>query len=85
MGSYRVIAKEIKEQILNRIKNDGVIAAQAAKDAGVSPKTVYAWLAKGIEKDGNVLDINKLKRENQLLLQLIGKLILEKEQIRGKK
>jgi len=85
MGSYRVISKEIKEQVLTRIRTDGVIAAQAAKDAGISPKTVYAWLAKGIEKDGNVLEMNKLKRENQFLLLLVGKLTMEKEQERGKK
>jgi len=29
------IAPEIKEQIINRIKNDGVTVAQAAKDHGI--------------------------------------------------
>lgn len=83
MGTFRVISKEVKEQVLRRIKEDGVQASQAARDAGVSPKTVYTWLSKGVEQDGNVLEINKLRRENQFLLTLVGKLTVENE--RGKK
>ncbi len=33
--AYR-IAPEIKEQIINRIKNDGISVAEAAKEHGVS-------------------------------------------------
>jgi transposase len=83
---FTPIKKEIKDQILSRIKNDGVSANQAANDAGVSPKTVYGWLAK--ESQGgnpNILQINRLKRENEGLYQIIGKLTSEIEkQKRGK-
>lgn len=85
MGSFNVIAKDVREQIITRIKNDGVTAAQAARDAGVSPKTVYNWLARGIAKEPGIMENNKLRRENQFLMQLIGKLTMEKEQLRGKK
>lgn len=34
------ISKEIKDQILGRIKNDGVSIADAARDHGVSEKTI---------------------------------------------
>lgn len=40
MGTFRVIPKEVKEQILNRIKNEGITAAQAAREAGISDNTV---------------------------------------------
>ena len=40
------IAPELKEQIINRIKNDGVTVVQAAKDHGVSEGTIYGWIAK---------------------------------------
>jgi len=40
MKKFR-IAPEVKAQIINRIKNDGVSVAQAAKDAGVSDASVY--------------------------------------------
>ena len=34
------IAPEIKEQIINRIKNEGVSVSQAAGEHGVSEKTI---------------------------------------------
>ena len=41
MGTCRVIPQEVKEQILNRIKNEGITVAQAAREAGISDNTVY--------------------------------------------
>lgn len=75
---FKAIPKEIREQILSRIKNDGVTANQAANDAGVSPKTVYGWLAKE-SKIGqcNLLELSRLRRENQALCEIVGQLSLE--------
>ncbi len=83
---YPRIKQEIKDQILARIKNDGVNANRAANDAGVSPKTVYGWLAREVRNGNpNILVINRLKRENEGLYQIIGKLTSEIEkQKRGK-
>ena len=36
------IAKEIKEQIINRIKNEGVSVSEAATEHGLSPNTIYS-------------------------------------------
>ncbi len=80
MSGYRVIPKELKEQILNRIKNEGVSVAQASKDHGVSTKTIYTWLTKSSTQNISMLEYAKLKRENKLLLELVGKLTLEKNQ-----
>jgi len=72
---FKPIAKEIRDQILSRIKNDGIPVTKAAKDAGVNSKTVYGWLAKETEKTNcNITTFNRLKRENQGLYQIIGKL-----------
>ncbi len=76
------IAKEIKEQILFRIKNEGVSGAQAARDAGVSSKTVYGWLAKESLNNISILELNRLKRENEGLCKIIGKLSLELDKIK---
>jgi len=77
---FTPIKKEIKDQILSRVKNDGITANQAANDAGVSPKTVYGWLAKESQRGNpNILQINRLKRENEGLYQIIGKLTSEIE------
>ena len=70
---YR-ISKEVKEQILARIKNDGITVAGAAKEHGISTQTIYGWLGSGVKGQPTVLEMSKLKRENKALLELVGKL-----------
>lgn len=71
------VAREVKEQILNRIKNDGVSIAQAATDHGVSEKTIYGWLRKKVEGYPVMSDVLKLKRENTALKELVGEITLK--------
>jgi transposase len=71
------VAPEVRQEFLNRIKNQGLSVAQAAKDAGVSETTVYGWLGKGAESVPSILELAKLKRENKELLELVGELTLK--------
>lgn len=71
------VAKEIKEQILKRIKDDGIPVPQVAQEHGLRPKLIYSWIAKGVTANPSLLEISKLKRENQALKELIGELTLE--------
>ena len=75
MKKYR-IAPEIKEQILNRVKNEGVSVAQAAKDHGVSNRTIYQWLG-GNAAAPSYAELGKLRRENKALLELVGEMTLK--------
>ena len=78
------IAPDVKEQIINRIKNDGITVVQAAKDHGVAENTIYGWIAKKV--DGvSYSDIIKLKRENAQLLQLVGEITLKLSETQKKK
>lgn len=74
MGTGKFIPKEIKEQILRRIKEEGITVIQAAADAGISSKTIYNWMRSKTLSDGSVLEISRLKRENKELLEIIGRL-----------
>ena len=74
MGAFKFIPKEIKEQILKRIKEEGITVAQAAVDAGVSTKAIYNWMRGKTVFDGSILEISRLKRENKELLEIIGRL-----------
>jgi transposase-like protein len=71
------IAPEIKEQIINRIKNDGVSVAVAAQEHGVSTVTIYSWLGTTARNSVSIIEHNKLKKENTLLKALIGELTLK--------
>lgn len=74
MGTIHFIPKEIKEQILKRIKEEGITVSQAAADAGISTKTIYNWMRNNSVKDTSILEISRLKRENRELAEIIGRL-----------
>lgn len=70
------IAPEIKEQVLKRIKEEGVSVAQAAKEHGVSDVTIYGWIGKGLKEAPTLGELVRLKRQNEELLALVGELTL---------
>lgn len=76
MGTGTPIPKEIKEQVLARIKN-GTPATVAAKEHGVSPKTVYGWLSGLTKSQPGFMEMSRLKRENEALYALVGKLTVK--------
>lgn len=71
------IASEIKQEILRRIKEEGVLVLQAAKEHGISDATIYSWLGKGIRGAPTLAELVKLKRENRELLELVGELTVK--------
>lgn len=77
MGTVKFIPKEIKEQILKRIKEEGITVRQAAQEHGISTKTIYNWMRSKTLSDGSILEISRLKRENRELSEIIGKLTLD--------
>lgn len=77
MSQRKVIAKEIKEEILAKVKAGGKVV-DLARQYAVSDKSIYTWLHK--ETGDTVVSLvqyNKLKRENEDLKKLIGELSLK--------
>ena len=77
MKKHHSISPEVKEQILQRIKNQGVPVSQAAKEHGLHESTIYAWLSKGLKSMPTMGELVRLKRENQALKELIGEITME--------
>lgn len=73
---HPVVSQEIKEQILKRIRDEGVPVVQAADEHGIKPRLIYNWISRGVTASPSILEISKLKRENQALKELIGELTL---------
>ena len=82
---HPIVSQEIKEQILKRIKEDGISVSQAAQEHGLKPKVIYNWISRGVTAPPSILEISKLKRENQALKELIGELTLEMSSVKKKK
>ena len=73
---YRISA-EIKEEILKKIKHDGLSVMDAAKQYGISDKTIYNWLGTKARGTVSILEHNKVKKENEQLKQIIGDLTIK--------
>lgn len=71
------VSKEVKEQILKRIKDDGAPVAQVAEEHGLKPQLIYRWISKGLTAPPSILEVSRLKRENQALKELIGEITME--------
>jgi hypothetical protein len=77
MTQRKIIAKEIKNEILAKVKG-GEKVLELARQYAVSDKSIYTWLHK--ETGDTVVSIvkyNRLKRENDELKKLIGELSLK--------
>ena len=77
MKKHYRIAPELKEQILKRVKEEGVSVSQAAKDHGIHETTIYGWLGAGTQGAPSWIEFAKLKRENKTLLELVGVITLK--------
>jgi len=75
--SKAVIRPEMRQQILDRVKQAEKPIPDIAQEHGISPNVIYGWLSREATALPSTLELTKLKRENQALLELIGKITLE--------
>lgn len=77
---FHTISKDVREQVLARVREGKEKVAVIAEQHGISPKTIYGWLSSGVD-GGNRdwLENNRLRKENLQLKQMIGELMLEKK------
>lgn len=74
------IAPEVKTDILRRVKEEGVPVMTAAKDHGVSEKTIYGWLGKGAQGSPSWSEFNRIQKQNKELFEVIGELTIKLSQ-----
>lgn len=74
--TYR-IAPEVKEQILKRVKEDEVPVVTAAKDHGLSPRTIYGWLGQGAAGSPSWAEFSRLQKQNKELFEVVGELTVK--------
>ena len=77
MNNRKIIPKEIKEEIITKVKS-GERVMLLAKQYGVSDKSIYTWLRQTTgEQVVSLIKYNRLKRENEELKRLLGEVTLE--------
>jgi transposase-like protein len=71
------IKKELKEQILERVTNQGVSVTQVAEEHGITTSAIYKWLERSTESTVPAREHRKVLKENQLLKALVGELTVK--------
>jgi len=76
---FPALTAEQKALITRRVKEDGERVADLAKEYGVTTKTIYRFLGRKANTSNTILELARLKRENEVLLKIIGQLTYEKK------
>jgi lambda repressor-like predicted transcriptional regulator len=66
------ISAEVRQQILGGIKNNVVSVATATKEHGMSDATIYNLLTKGVKGQPTLLEVVRLKKEEESPARAIG-------------
>jgi len=77
------INSEVKNEILDKVKS-GTTVKEVAAQYGISDRTIYAWLKVGVVDTISALEVGKIKKENQILKEIVGALTIELEKLKKK-
>ncbi len=79
MSGFKIIEPAIKAEIIRKIRDEGMRVTDVALDYNVSTKTIYRWLRDGVVDSNTslVLQLNRLKKENEQLYKLLGRATAE--------
>jgi transposase-like protein len=75
----------VKAEIVRKIRDEGMRVMDASEQYGVHPKTIYAWLKDNVINSNTslVLQLNRLKKENEQLYNLLGRATAELKRPKG--
>ena len=57
-----VIPADVKQEILDKIKNNGLTVLKAAEQYRISTKTIYGWLSRNATAPPSIREVAKLKK-----------------------
>jgi transposase-like protein len=66
-----------KSEIIKRVTDKGERVPDLSREYGVVPKTIYNLLRVKANQPQAILELAKLKRENEALISIIGSLVAE--------
>ena len=74
---YPSLNAKQKQEIITRVKENGEKVPDLAKEYGVWSKTIYNLLRNKVNQPNDALELARVKRERDALLQVVGQLFFE--------
>lgn len=74
---YPALTAKQKQEIINRINDNGEKVVDLAKEYGVWSKTIYNLLKSRVNQPNTALELAKVIRERDALLKVVGELFFE--------
>ena len=66
-----------RSEIIRRVTDNGERVSDLAREYDICPKTIYNLLRNKANQHQAVLELAKVKRENEALINIIGSLVAE--------
>jgi len=76
---FKPVKKEIRDEIMGKVQEGKFAVRELADQYGISDKTIYNWIREKATPEINLVEVNRLKRENEELKRIIGIVTLQLE------
>ncbi len=79
MAKGVVTPQNKRDEIIAKIRDQGITVAEAARQYNIGPKAIYSWMRDGVAHSSTslILENNKLKKEIEQLYNLLGRATVE--------
>ena len=79
MAKGIITPQEKRDEIIAKIRDEGMTVAEAARQYGIGPKAIYSWMRDGVAHSSTslILENSKLKKEIEQLYNLLGRATVE--------
>ena len=84
MAKGIITPQEKRDEIVAKIRDEGITVAAAARQYNIGPKAIYSWMRDGVANSSTslVLEVNRLKKENEQLYNLLGRATVELKKVK---
>lgn len=79
MAKGLITDTETKNEIVSKIRDEGMTVTEASAQYGIGRTAIYTWLRDGVVNTNTslILENNRLKKENEQLYNLLGRATVE--------